>query len=197
MHLLANLIGTNALALKQKDINPQGPRYIRLVGRKSGLIDWLLNICGIDTTTILEVYDDRIEYKYSSLSGTTQEVIPLSKVSNLVCGYFKPVILLVIALILSCLALILSCLALWSGLKNEFSWILLLFAVVSFIYYYLKKSTLISIIPNSAMPASVAFKRSLIENQNITKDEAEKIIKIIVSLVEKANSKDKTNVTDF
>lgn len=191
MHLSANLIGNHALALKQKTINPQGPCYVRLVGRKSGLIDWLLNICGIDTTSILEVYSNRIEYKYSSLSGTTQEVIPLSKISNLVCGYFTPVILIVVAVILFLAAL-------FFGLKHVTSWILLAAAVIAFVYYFLKKSILISIIPNSGSSSCIAFKRSLIENENITKEEAEKIIGIIVALVEKANTNNKTeNKSDF
>ena len=60
MHSLANLIGTQALALQEKEINPEGPCYVRLVGRKSGLIDWLLTICGVNTTTTLEIYADRI-----------------------------------------------------------------------------------------------------------------------------------------
>ena len=100
MHSLANLIGTQALALQEKEINPEGPCYVRLVGRKSGLIDWLLTICGVNTTTTLEIYADRIEYSYGSLSGKILEVIPLSKVSNLLCGRFKPFILLVLAAIM-------------------------------------------------------------------------------------------------
>ena len=66
MHFLANLLGNNALALKEKVINPDGPLFIRLVGRKSGLVDWFLNLIGINTTTTLEVYEDRIEYSYGS-----------------------------------------------------------------------------------------------------------------------------------
>ena len=175
MHLLANMIGTQALALKEKVINKDGPCYVRLVGRKSGLVDWLLTVCGINTTTTLEVYADRIEYSYGSLSGTILEVIPLSKVSNLLCGHFKPVILLFIAAIMV--------------LATFFTFgISLIFAILCVIFYFLKKATLISIIPNSASATAVAFKRSLIENQDITDEEAQEVIKLIATLVEKANS---------
>ena len=194
MHYLANFIGTKALALKEKEINSKGPRYVRLVGRKSGLIDWLLNLCGIDTTTVLEIYNDRIEYKYSSLSGIMLEVIPLSKVSNLVCRYFKPIILLVIAIILFLWECFNS--LTWGNFGPDF-WILLFIALICRIYYLLKKSTLISIIPNSASNTSVAFKRSLIENLNITESEAKQIIKIVINLVENANSKSNINRTDI
>lgn len=176
MHFLANLVGTQALALKEKEVNPDGPCYVRLVGRKSGLIDWLLTVCGVNTTTTLEVYADRIEYSYGSLSGNVLEVIPLSKVSNLLCGRFKPVILLVLAVISFFAAFVTY------GLS-------LILTVIFVVYYFLKKTTLISIIPNSASATAVAFKRSLIENKNISEEEAQQIIKMISELVEKANSK--------
>lgn len=176
MHLLANIVGTQALALKEKEINLEGPCYIRLVGRKSGLIDWFLTLCGINTTTTLEVYADRIEYSYGSLSGNVLEVIPLSKVSNLLCGRFRPVILLVLAVI-SFIAAFMT-----FGLS-------LIFTIIFAIYYFLKKTTLISIIPNSAAATSVAFKRSLIENKNISDEEAQEIIKLVANLVENANAK--------
>ena len=73
--MLANMLGSNALALQEKVINSEGPCYVRLVGRKSGLIDWLLTLLGINTRTMLEIYEDRIEYSYGSLSGRVLEVI--------------------------------------------------------------------------------------------------------------------------
>ena len=175
MHVMANVIGTQALAIKEKEINPEGPCYLHLVGRKSGLVDWFLNVIGVNTTTTLDIYDDRIEYSYGSLSGTVLEVIPLSKVSNLICGRFKPVILLVLAVI-SVLAAIPT-----FGLS-------LILAVIFGVYYFLKKTTVISIIPNSASVTSIAFKRSVIENKNITDEEAKDIIKMVANLVEKANA---------
>ncbi|MBO5760976.1 MAG: hypothetical protein J6S53_05470 [Lentisphaeria bacterium] len=176
MHIFANLIGTQALAIMEKQINYDGPCYVRLVGRKSGVVDWILTIFKVNTTTVLEVYADRIEYSYGSLSGSVLEVIPLSKVSNLLCGYFKPVILLVIAAIFVLLAL------------PTFGTSLIP-AVLCLIYYFLKKSVLISVIPNSASGCAVAFKRSIIENQDITEKEGEEIIKVITQLVENANKK--------
>ncbi|MBQ9789681.1 MAG: hypothetical protein IJW31_08825 [Lentisphaeria bacterium] len=175
MHFLANLLGNNALALKEKVINPDGPLFIRLVGRKSGLVDWFLNLIGINTTTTLEVYEDRIEYSYGSLSGNVLELIPLSKVSNCVCGRFKPVILLFIALLCFFFAFVTF------GLT-------LIITIICVIYYFLKKTTVITIIPNSASAAGVAFKRSIIENQSISDEEAKQIITLVASLVEKANA---------
>ncbi len=176
MHLFANAMGSNALALKEKQINVEGPCYVRLVGRKSGLIDWLLNVLKIDTTTVFEIYADRVEYSYSSLSGKVVEVIPLSKVSNLVCGQFKPVILLVLAII--CVLAAIPTIG-----------ISLIFAIIFGIFYKLKKSTAITVIPNSASATGVAFKRSVIENQQLTPEEAQQIVQIVTYLVNNANSR--------
>lgn len=176
MHLFANMVGSRALALMEKQVNNTGPCYIRLVGRKSGLLDWILTLLKVNTTTVLEVYSDRIEYSYGSLSGNILEVIPLSKVSNLICGRFRPTILLFFAF-LSFLAAIPTL-----GLS-------LILTAVFVIFYFLKKTTLIQIIPNSSSMASVAFKRSIIENQNITEEEAKYIVQLVAFLVENANKK--------
>ena len=176
MHSLAMLAGGASLVLREKIINPDGPCYVKLVGRKAGLMDWLLTLIGINTTTTLEVFEDRIEYSYGSLSGRVLEVIPLSKTSNLMCGYFKPVIFLIPALIFFFAAFM------------TFGLTLILTAIFVFLYFF-RKSILISIVPNSGSAASVGFKRSLIEGQNITQEEAQEIIQIISSLVENANRK--------
>ena len=168
------LVGGNSLVLREKVINSDGPCYVRLVGRKAGLVDWFLTLIGINTTTTLEVYADHVEYTHGSLSGSTLEVIPLSKVSNLVCGHFKPVLYLVLAIITFFAAFL------------TFGLSLILTALFVFLYFF-NKSTMISVIPNSGSVTSVAFKRSLIEGQNITQEEAQYIIKLVSELVENAN----------
>ena len=183
MHNFAMFLGNAALALKEKEINENGPLYIRLAGRKSGLLDWLLTVIGINTTTVVEVYEDRIEYSYGSISGSMQETIPLSKVSNLICGRFKPVLMFLLAVIAFIAGIIMAFAAKSFGLF----FVGIVFAVIFFIFYHLQKSTLISVIPNSASAIAVVFKRSIIENHNISEAEAKQIIRIINQLVDNAN----------
>ena len=184
MNGVALLAGSKALALREKSINTNGPCYVRLVGRNSGLIDWLLTIIGINTTSVFEVYEDRIEYSYGSLFGRMQEMIPLSKVSNLVSGYFKPFLYLIMALVALLIGIIMAC----AGGGGIAFVIGLVIAVVFFVCYHLQKSTMIGVIPNSASPSFVVFKRSLIENKNISEAEAMQIMNIINELVKRANS---------
>lgn len=176
MHQFANFMGTHALALKEKQINNEGPCYVHLAGRKSGLIDWILNLFGIDTTTKLDVYADHIEFSYHSISGHVLEIIPFTKVSNLNCGQLKPTILFFMAMIAACAAYPTY------GLS-------LILSIIFIIYYFLKKTVFISIIPDSASVTSIAFKRSVIENKNLSEEEAKQIIDIIAYLVKYANQK--------
>ena len=175
MHSLAMLVGGNSLVLSKKEINPNGPCFIKLVGRKAGLIDWLLTLIGVNTQTTLEVYANHIEYSYGSLSGNVLEVIPLSKVSNLICGNFRPVIFLLLAFIAFIAAFVTS------GLS-------LILTVIFLIFYFLRKSIMVGIISNSGSTTTLAFKRSLIEGKNITNEEAQNIINIISNLVEKSST---------
>ena len=182
MHNLAMWFGKSALVLREKDINLEGPLYVRLVGRKSGLFAWLLTIIGVDITTTFEVYHDRIEYSYGSLSGRMLEMIPLSKVSNLMCGRFKPVMLFLLAF----LSLWVGLGALCNGSAGLF-FLLLILAVLFFFFYFLRKTIFLSVVPNSGSASAVLFKRSIIENQTLSDEEAKNIIDIINALVEQAN----------
>lgn len=77
MHMAAMNASNSALVLKEKEINANGPCYIRLSGRKQGFWSWLMTLLGINVTTTLEVYEDRIERSFGSLSGFINETIPI------------------------------------------------------------------------------------------------------------------------
>jgi len=190
MHGLAMFLGNAGLVLREKSITPTGPRYVRLVGRKAGLVSFLMTILGIDTTTIFEVYEDRIEYSCSSLSGRFQELIPLVRVSNLCCGYFKPVLFFVFAVIALIGGFAVGMIARADGspeLATPATVVGVIFSAIFFVCYFLKKTIVVNVIPNSASPVAIAFKRSLIENQTITQEDARQIIDIITTLVSRAN----------
>ena len=206
MNFLAKLFGRNALVLKEKEINPEGPLYVHLAGRKSGLIDWFLTILKINTTTTLDVYEDRIEYKSGSLSGEIYDIMPFANISNLQCGRFRPVIFFILGVISFIWSNVMITKAVdYSNSARSFydnygnynenyqtflgilAFILIIAAVVFFFLYYLKKSTVISVITNSSSSSGIAVKRSVIENKNISEKEAVEIIQLITKLVCKAN----------
>ena len=166
---ISRLSGAAALVIKEARINENGPLYVKIKGRKSGLIAWILSLLGIDATTTLEVYGDRMEFTEGSLYGRLIQMIPLSAVCNVITGYLKPFTYLIIALICIPLAI------------PTFGISLILTAVFG-ILYFLRKSVLISIIPNSGHGPAICFKRSVIENVNIEEGDAYRIIAIINAL---------------
>ncbi len=174
MHNLAMLAGKAALVIKEAEVNENGPLYIKIKGRKSGLLAWFLTLIGIDTTTTFEVYENRIEFTEGSLSGRIKEMIPLASISNLGTGYMKPIIWMVWAIV----ALLL--------IIPTFGISIIFMLLFGFLYFF-RKSMILYAIPNSGSGAIIIFKRSLIENVNITEEEAYKIIALITELVE--NSK--------
>ena len=174
MHRLAMMSASAALVIKEATINENGPLYVRIVGRKPGFFAWLLNLIKIDSTTIFEVYEDRIEFSEGSLSGRIKETIPLTRICNLGTGYMKPFIYLILA-----------------GIS-----IPLIFAIIGIItlplflfLYFFNKSMILFAIPNSGSGASIVFKRSLIEGVNLTEEDANRVIGILMDLTNKASSK--------
>ena len=139
-----------------------------------------LTMFGVNTTRILEIYEDRVEYVYGSLSGNVREMIPCAKISNMLCGYFRPVLFLLagIAAVIICIISVISS-----------SWLMFTVALILAVYfilrYHLKKTTLISITADSASTAAISFRRSL--TMNISEEEAQQIIRIINELIRRAN----------
>ena len=167
--------GAAALVIKEAKINEDGPLYVKISGRKPGFIAWFLSLIGIDSTTTLEVYDNRIEFTEGSLSGRFITMIPLNTLCNVSTGYLKPFSYLILALI--CIPLAIVTLG-----------ISLILTIVFGMAYFLQKSVLISIIPNSGRGAAISFKRSIIEGVNLDEKEAYRIIAIVNNLSLKQRS---------
>lgn len=169
MHGMAMRLGSKALVLKEFTINLNGPEYVHIVARKSGLISWLLTLMQIDTTTTFRVFADRIEFAEGSLSGQICTTMPLRSISITTCGYTKPILLIVWAIIFFLLAI------------PSFG-VTLIFSILCFIFYFLNKSLLISVVSNSSWPAGLCFKRSVIEGVKVEYQQAEEVIRIINEL---------------
>lgn len=172
MHQLAMLAGKSALVIKELELNEDGPLYVKVKGRKSGLIAWFLTLVGVDNTTTLEVYETRIEFTEGSLSGHVKEMIPLSSVCNLGTGFLKPIIWIVLALL--SLVLVLPTMG-----------ISLILTLLCVFFYFFRKSLVIYAIPSSGSGTIILFKRSLIENVSLTEEKAGQIIDLVSRLVDR------------
>jgi hypothetical protein len=165
MHGLAAMIGPTALATKEFAVTNQGSAqipFVRIVGRPAGFIDFIFTLVGIDTTTVFEVYSDRIVYQKSSLSGSMKTLYPMTAIAGTTAGYFKPTIYLLLALV-----------TIWT----------VILPVIFVALYFVNKSLLVGVEVTSGSFSAIAFKRSVIEGRKVEREDADAVIKIINELV--------------
>lgn len=165
MHGLAALIATKSLVVKEYYVDPKGTHgglFVRIVGRPGGLVDFLFSLLGIDTTTKLEIYANRIVYTSSSLSGSMTTMYPMTSIAGATSGFFKPIIYLALA-VLTLPTFILP--------------------VIFIVLYFVQKSLLVSIEATSGSFSAIAFKRSVIEGKKLEREDADEVIRIVNHLI--------------
>lgn len=185
MHGLATLLGRTALVLQELKINQEGPTFVRIVGRRAGFIGWLLTVIGIDTSTTFDIMEKRIDYIESSLSGRISHSYPMSSVSNIGTGFTKPIAYLAIAGFLVFMSL--SMLIGGQEGSGVVAFLLLVVAGVLGFFYFLRKAMTLFIQVNSGSLAIMVVKKSLIEGVNLDEAQANQIVAILVSLIEKSH----------
>lgn len=140
--------------------------YVDILGREGGLISWLLSLLKIDPTTSIQISDNLVLFSQGSLEGTEHRVIPMQSICSAYYGYKKP---WKEALVLGLILMPLFGLGL----------------LVGPLYYFLNKTLTVGVVENSGWVGGFAFKRSVIEGQNITEKQAHEVIAIVRTLIEK------------
>lgn len=153
--------------------------YVRISGRKPGLISFFMNIFGIDPTVTLVVGRDNVGFRRGSWTGYVSWVTPLNKLCSGQYGYSKPFWSTVVLVIIG-IALLLPSFGL--------SLILILGAIA---YYFLNKTIVLGLTFSGGAGMysgdSLAFKRSMIEGKNIDEFATERIVTIIEMIVRGAD----------
>ena len=78
---------TRVIVLTSKTINPQGPLLVRLEGRRSGFISWLMKLCRLQTTLSYSFFKDRIELGADSFFGQETHFVLVKNVSAMEVSY--------------------------------------------------------------------------------------------------------------
>ena len=165
-----------ALVLKKWTVNKtanENEDFIHLVGRQGGVISWFLSLFKIDPVSEVMVSGRLIKFNSTSLAGKEKKIIPMTSVSSVYCCYEKPwqkALLLTIVLLLP--------------IATPYNYFGGLGIIVGIVYYVLNKNLKVAIVESSGKVASFAFKRSVIEGQNIDENQAYEVIEIIRGLVE-------------
>ena len=164
--------------------------YITIIGRKEGIISWVLALFRIDPTVSITVSDARIEFSEGSLSGSVRRLIPLTGVCSSMYGYHKPWQKAVtIFLFLAGIAFGI-CNGISSAAGNNhisFGAVIISFvfgSVIAILYYFLNRTLTLGFIENSGAVSAIQFKRSVIEGQDINEAQAGYVCQLVQFFVE-------------
>lgn len=164
-----------ALVIKRwecsREANEQG-NYVHLVGREGGLISWLLSLVGIDPVSEVEVKEDLIKFTSSSLAGKEMRIIPIKSLTSAYYSYEKP---WKIAIVIFIVGFFLIPTNIFLGL---------LVCIASVVYYVLNKNLAVAVVEASGWSGAFAFKRSIIEGQNIDEEAGYEVIEVIRQRIE-------------
>jgi hypothetical protein len=164
-----NKKGTPILVLKEFKLKDDDDEFLRIKGRSSGLLSWILSLCGIDPVSSLSCNKQSIRFEEAAIRyGKKTLDIPLIAVTAVATGISKPFGLLVFGIIF----LILGIAGIFIPEMGIGIFIIcLIIGVVFFIFYSLKKQMFFRVYNGGDKPvATIMAKKSIIEGQNV--DEA-------------------------
>jgi hypothetical protein len=169
-----NLLSTGSpLVLKAFHVDAASGR-VQIVGRKPGLLAFLLNMMGFDATSWLEASRHEVRFRRASLFGEELSVCPCPNIASTSCGYLKPVQLLILAFLLLVASIYTTAIG-----EGTAAGILALIAIGALVLYFLKKKLYVLIQPSGGPPFLIVFKRSVIENVRVDMDQAREAISVI------------------
>ncbi len=159
----------NTLAIKKFAVNPNAINEVAypivdLEGRSSGFVAFIINLLGLNDTTTLKCYKNRLEYKTASLFGESSLTIPINKITGVAGGFSKPIELLIAAFLFFLLGIIFAG---WS----QNGWVFFIFAlvipVILMIQYLFNKTLSIAVSNGGSNLYGLQFKKALIEGTEV------------------------------
>ena len=160
--------GGAVLVLKEFKLNEDEDGFFKIVGRTSGILGWILSLCGFDPTTSLICDKQTIKHEATAIRyGKKTYNIPLAAVSCVSSGIYKPFGFLVFGVIFVIGGIFVAAVA------NSFGFFIsgILIGGIFLVLYWLNKTMQFSIYTGGIKPiVTINLKKSIIEGQNI--DEA-------------------------
>ena len=176
-------MGESLLALKEFRVErePQeSTEFIRIAGRRPGIVGWLLSRLGIDPTTTFVATDRDITFDSSSMFGKVTHVVPLTSVASASSGMRKPMHYLGIGLVFFFGGIT----SVIGGAKGS-GWVLLLCLAVASLMFFLyatRKRFSVSITSSGGTTFGVAFKKGFIEGESLDPRQASQAARVIRDL---------------
>jgi len=150
--------------------------YIRIVGRKDGVIAWIFSILGIEPDVSLVVDREKVRFTESSWTGGDSWVTPLGKLCSGNYGYHKPFWSAAIWFGIGAVIL-------FSSFQKGLIVVGLLVMIAAVAYYYLNIKLVLGLTYVNGKGQGFAFKRSAIEGVSVDDGRAAQVVAIIEALV--------------
>lgn len=187
--------GVRMLVLQEFSTDQQTGE-VRIVGRAPGVIAWFLTLIGLDNRTYLITDARQIRFRTASLFGQMDIVVPVNRCASMICGYAKPIGLLILGVVFIIIGLFVLPTLMQSSWSHSGYYggppasavalvgiLFLGLGVVCFIFYALRKSISMTFETNGGMVFGLKFRRSVIENVPVDIDRARYAIDLITHAI--------------
>lgn len=163
---------TPTFVLKQFDEQPDGSDpLVRIVGRRAGLLAYILTALGLDAAVEFTVRADEIAISLGSLFGRTYHRVGVAKIASTNAGYFRPIILAVLGVMF----LLAIPLTLERQDATGIHLVMVILGIWCFVSYSLGKSVLVAVETVGGRVVAIKFRGSLIEGQHLDLEAAERL----------------------
>jgi hypothetical protein len=151
--------------------------FLYILGRRSGIVAWLLVLFGLHAQTSFSVTDDEVARETVGPSGFESLYAPLSEITASRCSYYRAFWVLVLSLAFYLYGLIMLLLAMIQSndyqrqralaAASDILWLCLVCGTACYLWYALSKRVLISVTARGDVGLGVSFKRGIIGNVGI------------------------------
>lgn len=155
--------------------------YVEIIGRRSGVLAWILSLLRIDPLVEMRVRFSRVEYFSGSFSGFHRVVLPIESVSSVFFGVSRP---WGKALFWFFVFVAAAAGASEMGSSAAVVTLVLLGVVVATLIMVLGRQRLIGLTEMTGDDYSLTLKRSVIEGQEINEAKLEEISRIVIALLD-------------
>lgn len=156
--------------------------YIRISGRKEGIVAWLLSWVGIDPTVHMTATAKNFRLEERTFWGYSSRTIPISRISEIRDGFAR-------AWLAPCIFWALSVFSLVCALSGSGSTMAALVGTVvlfgiGYAIYYFYRVLVVGVVGTGGHPATISFKPSFIEGKGVDDKAAEEVGRIIQALMD-------------
>jgi hypothetical protein len=158
---------------------------VEIMGRREGLIAFLLTLIGLSPTTSLVVDDREAVCTTSGLLGIAHQSVPLDRVAQVTSGSKVAFEYILAAVLMSVLGLAGSFGSLVNGLILNFLAVIVItgvFVAIAIALYYLNKRFYVGVFPQGGWPMLMVFTPNVIEGVELNLTRALEIASIIRKL---------------